>query len=87
MLFKFSKMQFHYSNHSLEQMELRNISKQVVALVMNNPDSIINEEENQQIFQKVIAKYLYRVFVAADKNPVVIKTEHRTSKIYKYDML
>lgn len=68
-------------------MQMRNISKQVVDLVMKNPDSIINEEDNQQIFQKVIEQYLYRVFVTANKNPTLIKTVYRTSKISKYDIL
>jgi len=80
-------MLFEYSNHSLEQMEMRNISKQVVDLVMKHPDSIINEEDNQQIFQKVIEQHLYRIFVTANKNPVLIKTVYRTSKISKYDKL
>ena len=80
-------MLFEYSNHSLEQMQMRNISKQVVDLVINHPDSIILEEDNQQIFQKVIENHLYRVFVTANKNPAFIKTVYRTSKISKYDTL
>ena len=80
-------MLFEYSNHSLEQMQIRNISKQVVNLVMKHPDSIINEEDNQQIFQKVIEQHLYRVFVNPNKNPALIKTLYRTSKISKYNTL
>lgn len=33
-------MLFEYSNHSLEQMQLRNISKEIVDLVMKHPDSV-----------------------------------------------
>jgi len=80
-------MLFEYSNHSLEQMQIRNISKQVVNLVMKHPDSIINEEDNQQIFQKVIEQHLYRVFVTTNKNPALVKTLYRTSKISKYNTL
>lgn len=80
-------MLFEYSNHSLEQMQLRNISKQIVDLVMKHPDSIINEEDNQRIFQKIIEQRLYRVFVTANKNPALIKTVYRTSKISKYNTL
>jgi len=68
-------------------MQLRNISKEVVDFVVNNPDSISNEDDNQQIFQKVMEQHLYRVFVNANKNPSVIKTVYKTSKISKYDTL
>lgn len=80
-------MLFKYSKHSLEQMQLRNISKRVVDFVMEHPDVIIYEENNHQIFQKVIEQHLYRVFVTADKNPSLIKTVYKTSKIAKYDTL
>jgi hypothetical protein len=80
-------MLFEYSNHRLEQMQLRNISKQIVDLVMKHPDSVINEADNQKIFQKVIEQRLYRVFVTANKNPALIKTVYRTSKISKYNTL
>jgi len=68
-------------------MQLRNISKEVVDFVVNNPDSISNEDDNQQIFQKVMEQHLYRVCVNANKNPSVIKTVYKTSKISKYDTL
>jgi Flp pilus assembly protein TadG len=80
-------MLFEYSNHSLEQMQLRNISKEIVDLVMKQPDRVINEADNQQIFQKVIEQRLYRVFVTASKNPALIKTVYKTSKISKYNEL
>ncbi len=37
-------MLFEYSNHCLEQMHVRNISKQIIDSVMNKPDSIIYEK-------------------------------------------
>ena len=80
-------MLFEYPNHSLEQMQLRNISKEIVDLVMKQPDSVINEADNQKIFQKVIEQFLYRVFVTVNKNPALIKTVYRTSKITKYNTL
>ena len=47
---------------------------------MKHPDSVINEADNQQIFQKVIEQRLYRVFVTAHKNPALIKTVYRNQK-------
>ncbi len=77
-------MLFEFSSHSLEQIKLRSITKEIVELVINEPDEIIIEENNQQIFQKIIENYLYRVFVNSNKTPSIIKTVYRTSKINKY---
>ena len=77
-------MHFEFSLHSLEQIKLRGISKELVELVLNYPDEIANEFENQIIYQKVIENYLYRVFVNSNKNPSLIKTVYKTSKINKY---
>jgi hypothetical protein len=77
-------MLFEFSSHSLEQIKLRSITKDVVELVINEPDEIIIEEDNQHVFQKIIENYLYRVFINTNKNPYVIKTVYRTSKITKY---
>ena len=77
-------MQFEFSLHSLEHIKLRGISKELVELVLDYPDEIANEFENQIIYQKVIENYLYRVFVNSNKNPSLIKTVYKTSKINKY---
>lgn len=77
-------MQFEFSLYSLEQIELPYISKEIVELVINNPDDILVDSDNQQIFQKIVDNYLHRVFVNNDKNPSLIKTDYRTSKIIKY---
>lgn len=77
-------MLFEFSNHSLEQIKLRSISEEIVALVLNEPDKIIMEDNNQQVFQKIVENHLYRIFINANKNPSLIKTVYRTSKITKY---
>ena len=77
-------MLFEFSSHSLEQIKLRSSTKEIVELVINEPDEIIIEENNQQIFQKIIEYYLFRVFVNSNKTPSIIKTVYRTSKINKY---
>lgn len=45
-------MQFEFSLHSLEQIELCSISKEIVEFVINNPDDLLVDSDNQQIFQK-----------------------------------
>lgn len=81
-------MQFEFSKHAIEQMDARGISIEQVNTVMQNPDKIEIESEGQNIFQKIIefgeTNYLIRVFVNIDKNPPIIKTVYKTSKISKY---
>lgn len=77
-------MHFEFSLHSLEQIKLRGISKETVKLILEYPDDTLYEIENQIIYQKVIENYLYRVFVNGNKNPPLIKTVYKTSKIIKY---
>ena len=77
-------MLFEFSLHSLEQIKLRSITRETVELVLNEPDEVIIENDNQKVFQKIVDNHLYRVFVNSNKNPELIKTVYRTSKITKY---
>lgn len=77
-------MKYIFSNHSLQQLEIRSISIEIVHLVIMQPDEIIEENNNQHIHQKIIEDYLYRVFISKTSKPAVIKTAYKTSKINKY---
>jgi hypothetical protein len=77
-------MLFEFSLHSLEQMKLRSITRETIDLVMIEPDKVIIEDDNQRVFQKIVDNYIYRVFINSNKNPALIKTVYRTSKITKY---
>lgn len=81
-------MKIEFSKHARERMKQREISENQVRNVINQPDSVI-EEGHRKIFQSVIEsdagkKYLYRVFMNTNKNPNLILTVYRTSKIKKY---
>lgn len=81
-------MKLKFSKHARERIKQREISENRVRNVINQPDSII-EEGHRKIFQSVIEsdsgkKYLYRVFINTNKNPNLIITVYRTSKIEKY---
>ena len=81
-------MTFIFSKHALEQMALRNISKEMVEDVIHKPEQTIRER-GITIYQAVRTlenenKYLIRIFVNNEKNPEVIITVYRTSKISKY---
>lgn len=81
-------MELTFSKHALDQITYRDISKEMVLSVVNYPDLIIQQDEGIRIYSKLVEEgskiYLYRVFVNYVKNPVVIITAYRTSKIKKY---
>ena len=80
-------MNFAFSKHSLEQMALRQISKEEVESILKSSQQIIHETENS-IYQSEILKegkkYLVRIFVNDKKSPPLVITVYKTSKINKY---
>jgi hypothetical protein len=80
--------QFELSKHALEQIELRNLTLEMVESVLSVPDSIIEEEDGQKVYQGVVEQdtkdYLLRIFVNSTKTPNLVKTVYLTSKIKKY---
>jgi hypothetical protein len=78
-------MDYIFSKHALQQMELRNISKRVVEDVILTPQQIRNEGD-KKVYQSVVenGKYLIRIFVNHKKKPRVIITVYKTTKINKY---
>lgn len=81
-------MEFEFSLHALERMEIRGISKSEVKEVLKNFDSEIKQEKEIRIFSKLIVKenktWLYRVFVNTIKRPHLVITVYKISKIEKY---
>jgi len=81
-------MNFIFSNHALAQMERRGIEKTLVVELLNNPDKIIEQDNEVHIFSKVVNEhakiYLYRVFINVIKEPQLIITVYKTSKFEKY---
>jgi hypothetical protein len=80
-------MDFVYSNHAIEQMYARNINQATVETIIENPLQIILEVD-KKIFHGIIeednTKYLIRIFVNRLKQPNLIITVYKTSKIDKY---
>ncbi len=79
---------FIFSKHAIEQMENRNISMEIALKVLEDPKEIIIENE-QTIYQSILTfndtkEYLVRIIVNSIKNPEVVITVYRTSKIKKY---
>jgi len=81
-------MNFKFSKHATNQMELRGISKNLVTSILNHPDLTESQDEEVSIYMKLVTEktkhYLYRVFVNILNNPALIITVYKTSKIEKY---
>ncbi len=82
-------MKYKLSKHATEQIERRDLSLSLVDEVTGNPESVIKYDNCVSVFQKIINdgknNYLYRVFVNTCKNPGLIITVYKTSKIKKYE--
>lgn len=82
-------MNFVYSQHALEQIELRGLTKSILDQVLNAPSSIVKQDDMVAVYQKLVIEtdkiYLYRVFVNLLKNPPLVITAYKTSKTYKYE--
>ena len=83
-------MSFVFSNHAVEQMQRRNINRENVEIAILNPDQILIDTENPEvtIYQFLLKEdgqmFLLRVFVNTTKQPNVIITLYKTTKIQKY---
>jgi hypothetical protein len=81
-------MEYFFSQHALEQMHFRGISKTLVEEILREPEQRI-EEEHLTVFQSIRTDenketFLIRVFVNEKKTPNVVITVYKTSKIQKY---
>ena len=78
-----------FSKHAIERMRSRGIPENEILLTLDKPDSVINETDCKQIFQRLITRnkntLLLRVFVNQCKEPPLVITAYKTSKIDKYE--
>jgi hypothetical protein len=78
-----------FSNHALQEMTRRNILRAVVEGILNSPEQIVPGRENRTIYQSRLDNeeggvYLIRVIVDIDRDPPLVITVYRTSKVQKY---
>lgn len=80
---------FKFSSHALEQIETRSLSLQVIEEILLSEEKLIIKVGNIDIYQKIIVEvdkpYLYRIFVNTSKEPFLVVTAYKTSKIEKYE--
>jgi len=83
-------MDIIFSKHALEQMIRRGIGRETVLMVVSMPDQTIADEDDDAIiiYQSLIKEnnqmFLLRVFVNTEKQPNVVVTLYKTTKISKY---
>ena len=77
----------YFSKHALEQMKARKIPLEIAQSVLRSPQQIIREPD-KKIYQSIInfedGEYLVRVIVNIEKDPNLVITVYKTSKIKKY---
>ena len=83
-------MPYILSKHADQQAAERRITLEIIDQIMSSPQQVIDEIEfGQKIYQSIITfsenkTYLVRICVNVEKEPNVVKTVYRTSKIAKY---
>ena len=73
-----------FSDHALTEMQRRGISKETVLECLGEDAYIEEVRKGRVVAQKIIGKFLYRVFIDIDRKPPVVVTAYKTSKIEKY---
>lgn len=83
------KSPYTFSVHAKERMKARGISESDVLNALKQPDSIVHEHDCKEIVHRMISengeKKLLRIFVNTCKEPNLIITAYKTSKIEKYE--
>jgi hypothetical protein len=82
-------MNFRFSNHALEEMKKRKVPISFVETVLENPQQILQQDEEITIYQSQIdfgtgKLYLLRVFINTTLDPAIVVTVYRTSQIKKH---
>jgi Domain of unknown function (DUF4258) len=81
-----------FSLHAIKEMETRQISKEIVDFILISPQQVIPQLPDRQIFQSILTiesngivkDYVVRVIVNIVKQPNIVVTVYRSSKISKY---
>ena len=82
-------MNFRLSNHAGEELPRRNIPRDLLDSVLDNPQQIVPERGGKKAYQSQLdfgggKMFLLRAIVDDSTDPAVVVTVYRTSKIDKY---
>ena len=81
-------MKSRFSQHALDEMVLRGLSRETVELVLSAPEQIVPASNGNRAYQSRLVfgrkTFLVRLIVDEERQPPVVVTLYRTSKIDKY---
>ena len=77
-------MRIIFTQHSLSQMKIRNISMENVIECLRNPDRELTDDYNNIIAQKINSSILLRVVYRKENEDKIVITAYITSKLKKY---
>ena len=82
-------MKFRLSRHAEWELERRQIPRDLLESVLREPQQKVPEPGGKQVYQSQVEfgdgrMYVLRAIVAEDRDPPVVVTVYRTSKIKKY---
>jgi len=69
-----------WTDHILEQIRERELTKDLIQMVVNTPDETVSGKYNRQIYHKLLGDKLVRVVADGD----ILITVYVTDKIKKY---
>ncbi|HUX57549.1 MAG TPA: DUF4258 domain-containing protein [Bacteroidales bacterium] len=79
-------MEYIISKHCLEQIRLRGIIVDEINSVLKKPDLVLKQGKEIAVYQALTfdRNFLIRIFVNTLKQPNLVITAYKTSKISKY---
>jgi len=82
-------MKFRLSRHAKQELQRRAIPRELLQIVLENPQQIIEQPDGKKVYQSQIdfgsgKIFLLRAIVVEDIYPPIVVTVYRTRKICKY---
>ncbi len=82
-------MSFYISRHAEEELERREIPREFLDSVLQNPQQIAEDRDGKKAYQSQFVfengkTYLVRAIVADITKPAIVLTVYRTSQIARY---
>lgn len=80
--------EYTISGHAADEMQRRGLGESDIRQVLSAPESRETVRQGRDVLQSRVVlegvTFLVRVFVDVDRNPPVVVTAYRTSKLRKY---
>lgn len=82
-------MNVEFTKHALEELKIRDISRETVEKILENPKQILVSDNNRKVYQDIVEfndnkQYVVRVILEETKDNLKVITVYKSSKISKY---